>query len=177
MPTHWRLRRNALVALSLCASGLSSDVPAEEAKETGDIPPIFARREAENPLPRQVADAQAAPAPRSESTPALLQEISEGLPKFDSKLAQADPDQTSALEQSSPVLMEPFNVFDARILQLRRPNESLLEKLNSMEPLYRHAGKNMTSELTFVDLAKASNWGPFSVQAPLAMSLRFTLSW
>lgn len=174
---HWRLRRNALVALSLCAGGLSSDGSAEEAKETGAIPPIFARREAENPLPQQADGAQAAPAPRSEATEAQLQQISEGLPKFDSRLTQKDSDEPSAPEQSSPVLMEPFNVFDARTLQLRRPNDSLLEKLNSTDPVFRHIGKTMTSELTFVDLAKASNWGPFSVQAPLAVSLRFTLSW
>lgn len=110
----------------------------------------------------------------------MLQQISDGLPKFDSRMAQKDSgqaDNSAAPEQSRPVLMEPFKVFDARVLELKRPHENLLEKLNSMEPVFRHVGKTMTSELTFVDLAKASNWGPFSVEPPPAVSLRFTLSW
>jgi hypothetical protein len=156
------------------------DVAAEDETETGGIPPIFARKEAQNLPPQPAASAQADPSPRSESTAALLQQISEGLPKLDSRLAQKDSDPAAsqaAPEQSTPVLMEPFSVFDERILELRRPNESLLERVNSTKPVFRHVGKSMTSELTFVDLARASNWGPFSVQAPLAVSLRFTLSW
>jgi hypothetical protein len=31
--------------------------------------------------------------------------------------------------------------------------------------------------MTFVDLGQASNWRPFSLEPPPAVTLRFTLSW
>jgi hypothetical protein len=110
----------------------------------------------------------------------MLELISEGLPKFDPKLAESDADQTgslSSLEQSVPMVMDPFTVFEARVLDLEKPHENLLEKVEGTDPLYHRVGDSFTSELTFVDLGKASNWTPFSLQPPPAVSLRFTVSW
>jgi hypothetical protein len=106
--------------------------------------------------------------------------IAEGLPKYESRTSDQGTGQSAnppILGQSVPVLMEPFTVFDTRVLDLEKPHENLLERINGTEPVYRHVGDRLTSELTFVDLAKASNWRPFSLEPPPAVSLRFTVSW
>lgn len=106
--------------------------------------------------------------------------IAEGLPKYDSRTSDHVADQAanpSTPGQSVPVLMEPFTVFDTRVLDLEKPHENLLQTVIGTDPAYRNVGDRLTSELTFVDLAKASNWTPFSLQPPPAVSLRFTVSW
>jgi hypothetical protein len=173
MQTYWRLGLRILAAASSLACGLPPLLRAEDTKAAGDIPPIFSQTAAVNQAPPVLADLPAAPAPQREPATAMVQLISEGLPKFDARMAGQDAGQ----EQSTPVLMDPFNVFDSRVVELTRPRESLLDKLNSTDPVYRYAGKAMTSELTFVDLGTASNWRPFSIDPPPAISLRFTLSW
>jgi hypothetical protein len=183
MAMSWRVGRHILVASSFCAGGLSQSIGAEEPKDAGAIPPIFSRPVAERAATSSEADTLAAPTPRRESTLPMLDLISEGLPKFNPKVADNDADQPgslSSLGQSVPVLMDPFTVFDARVLELEKPHENLLERIDGTEPVYRHVGDRLTSELTFVDLAKASNWRPFSMEpsaARPAVSLRFTVSW
>jgi hypothetical protein len=106
--------------------------------------------------------------------------IAEGLPRYDSRTSDQGTDQAanpSTLGQSGPMLMEPFTVFDTRVLDLEKPHENLLETIEGTDPVNRRVGDRLTSELTFVDLAKASNWRPFSLEPPPAVSLRFTVSW
>lgn len=180
MTTNWRFGRNILFAGSLCACGFSLDAGAEESKDAGAIPPIFSQT-ARPKGPAQVGEtAIAAPAPRAESTEATLRAISEGLPGFDSKLALDEANQAEAPSGpglTTPLLMKPFTVYDGRVLELRKPHETLLERINATEPMFHFTGKKLSSELTFVDLALASNWRPFSIDPPPAMSVRFTISW
>jgi len=180
MATSWKVGRHILVASSFCACGLSQNIGAEELKDAGAIPPIFSRPVTERAATSPAAGTLAAPNPRRESTSPILELISEGLPKFNPRLAENDADQAgslSSLEPSVPVLMDPFTVFDARVLELEKPHENPLERIIGTEPVYRHVGDRLTSELTFVDLARASNWRPFSLEPPPAVSLRFTVSW
>jgi hypothetical protein len=125
-------------------------------------------------------DTLVGPAPQHESTSGMRQLIAEGLPKYDSRNPEQGADQAANLStpgQSGPVLMEPFTVFDTRVLDLEKPHENILGGIEGTEPVYRRIGDRLTSELTFVDLAKASNWRPFSLEPPPAVSLRFTVSW
>jgi|HubBroStandDraft_2_1064218.scaffolds.fasta_scaffold192891_2 hypothetical protein len=180
MATHWRKGRNWVAALSILAGGFPVRLAAEKPGDDAAIPPIFAVPAAEAAPAPQAADLVSSPAGRGESTDATLQLISEGLPKFDPRLAaqaSGPGDDTSAAAQSAPIFMKPFTVFDAPILELTKPQEDLLARIEGTEPLFRAVGKNMTSELTFVDLAKAYNWRPFSVDPPPAVSVRFTISW
>jgi hypothetical protein len=143
-------------------------------------PPIFAHPIAENPDSSQMPDTLVGPAPQHELISGMRQFIAEGLPKYDSKTSDQGADKASnppTPGQSVPLLMEPFTVFDTRILDLEKPHENLLGTIEGTEPVYRRVGDRLTSELTFVDLAKASNWRPFSLEPPPAVSLRFTVSW
>jgi hypothetical protein len=106
----------------------------------------------------------------------MRQLIAQGLPKFDSRISD-QPANKPTPGPSAPLLMEPFTVFDTRVLDLEKPHENLLETIIGTDPVFRHVGDRLTSELTFVDLAKASNWTPFSLQPPQAVGLRFTVSW
>jgi hypothetical protein len=180
MATYWRVGRHILAASSFCACGLSQDIGAGEPENTGAIPPIFSRTMTDRASTSPGDGAPAAPAPLGNSTSPMFELISEGLPKFNPKPAENEADQAgslSTLEQSVPVQMDPFTVFDARILGLEKPHENLLEKIIGTEPVYRHVGDRLTSELTFVDLAKEYNWKPFSIEPPPAVSVRFTVSW
>lgn len=183
MATSWRVGRQILVASSFCACGMSQNLGAEEPTDTSAIPPIFSHTMPEIAASPPGAVAPAALTPQTGSSSPMLELISEGLPKFDPRLAENGADQAgnlSDLNQSVAVQMDPFTVFDTRVLELEKPRENLLERINGTEPVYRHIGDKLTSELTFVTLAKAYNWEPFSIEpsaARPAVTVRFTVSW
>jgi hypothetical protein len=168
---------NSRISRYLLAGGLFGSwalSPCCGADDPG-TPPIFTHPISFDAVPQPGAVVQEAPAPSPGSADPVFQLDAEGLPKFDPGLAGQG--ASSATSQSAPVVMEPFSVFDTRVLELERPRESLLRKIEGTDPLFRYAGKKFTSQMTFVDLALASNWRPFSLEPPPAVTLRFTLSW
>jgi hypothetical protein len=171
MATNSRISRCILAGGFFSAWALSPCAGADDPP----TPPIFTHPIALDAVPQTRIDAAAAPAPSSGPVDPLFQLVAEGLPKFDPSLAGQP--AASATGQSAPVIMEPFSVFDTRVLGLERPRDNLLGKIEGMQPLFRYAGKRISSEMTFVDLAQASNWRPFSLEPPPAVTLRFTLSW
>jgi hypothetical protein len=181
MTTYTKIGRGIFVASSLWACGLSLIVWAGESKESpAGVPPIFAPPVAGDKTSPSAASAPTPVPPGSPSTETIHRQVSEGLPKFDSKGAGPEgsvPDSTAIAGAAAPIQMDRFTVYDARVLELMKPSESLLERISRAEPLFRYKGKKYTSELTFVDLASASNWKPFSIDPPPAVSLRFTISW
>jgi hypothetical protein len=169
---------NSRISRYLLAGGLFGSwalSPCDGADDPDTTPPIFTHPISFDALPQPGTIVPEAPAPSPGSADPVFQLVAEGLPKFDPSLAGQG--ASSATSQSAPVVMEPFSVFDTRVLELERPRGSLLEKIEGTQPLFRYAGKRISSEMTFVDLAQASNWRPFSLEPPPAITLRFTLSW
>ncbi len=171
MATYSRTFRCILAGGVFCAWAL---LPCAGADDTG-TPPIFTHPMAPDAVPEPWADAPEAPARPAGSTDSVLQLVAQGLPRFDPSLAGQG--AAPAAGDPAPVVMEPFSVFDTRVLELERPRGSLLGRIEGTDPLFRYSGKKFTSQLTLVDLALASNWRPFSLEPPPAVSLRFTLSW
>jgi hypothetical protein len=166
--------------VSAFVAGISDVAGAEELKDTEARPPIFAHPLSKKPDPAPKPSAAAPAASNPESAPAMSRLISDGLPKFDSKLMDDAPGpngNSPAAGLTEPVLMEPFTVFDERVRDLVAPQESLMEKVSGTDPLLRHVGRRLTTELSFVNLDVAYNWKPFEPLPPPAVTLRLTISW
>ena len=177
---HRSLGRHVLPAVSLFACAVPSHAGAGESGDASVVPPVFSdsMREAARPAP--IGKTVVMPAPASRQTGTISRTISDGFPRFDAKLPEDFAIPSGILpagDPSKPVLMEPYTVFDARLPEFSKPDQNLLEKVFETGSVFRHDGKKLSSELTFLDLGVQSNWKAPSRHPPPAITLRFTLSW
>lgn len=180
MTTNWSFGRRMVVIASLCGYGQSPSVCAEETKDPDGPPPIFSLSSSGGRSSAPEAKALA-PATHGRGTPdAMFLRILEGLPRFVAGTPGRDAspgESPSASAVGMPVLMEPFTVRGARLPQMEEPRGSRFERMIDTGSVSRRKGREFSSELTFLDLARESNWEPFSLQPPQAATLRLTFSW
>jgi hypothetical protein len=161
-------RSNQIWASAILGAAIAA-IPAALRADSGPPvqppPPIFA-----SPTPPAEGEAHLgsrAPA-ATETSAALHEDISEGLPDFFQKPAAPAPKMTSAPAAfGTPLLMDTFVVYESPVLEMKR-HQSSFEKAMATGNLYRTVGRKYTNEWTFADLAQQTGWSPTPPPASLA---------